>query len=110
MAQIEKSGIFTLDLDNIFKYITSNENNIPIVERELTNGYENGIDGDGLLPSTKVVRELSTNYSEQAMNIKYDFIKTLLQYLFTSQTEPTVGQAVTIETMLKYNFLKQEDK
>ena len=96
---------FVLDLENIFKFcFDSNDKNN---DSEITKLYVSDDDTKNLVLASKQLKEVKDSNASGKQNIKYDFVKTLVSYLFDIDGDDiTFGDSVVINTLMSEGFLK----
>jgi hypothetical protein len=111
-----KGTEYTIDLENIEKYIyKDNDNNLS--EKEITDIYQYGIEDEeksdtAKTLNTKQIRELKVTNVNQISTFRYDIIRMLIeniQYIqiANNSNEVTYNGAISFNTLLNYNFIKK---
>lgn len=75
-------------------------------DREITDGYE--VDGKNMRMTSKIVREVtSDSTSVNVLNLRYNFMMTLLQALLdTEEVTDNYGKNMVYQTLVEYEILK----
>jgi hypothetical protein len=95
---------YRLNLDNISDFCLKT-NGEPVKEKEITEAYERDNDGTFNLTS-KINRESEATGNTQEGIMVYDFVRSLIEKLFTLKTDE-VGFAVVFNTLLSYGMIEE---
>ena len=95
----------TLDINRFFEVVTDT-GGTHAPDREITEGYE--LDGKNLRMNSKIVREVtSDSTSVNLLNLRYNFMMTLLQAMLdTEEATDNYGKNMVYNTLIDYGVLK----
>lgn len=104
---------YYINIDEVFRLVSYSDR-VERKETEITDGYEYDSINSTLNPVNKVVREIKSPADPQLDNIRYDFIKFLINEVVTTKYEDfDMGTNIVFFTLIKKGILvevKSEDK
>ena len=104
---------YYINIDEVFRLV-SHSDRTERKETEITDGYEYDSENCSLNPVSKMVREIKTPSDPQIDNIRYDFIKFLINEIIDTKYEDfDIGTNIVLNTLIKNGILvkvKAEDQ
>lgn len=99
---------YVLDLENITDFIFSQ--NETTNDSEFVDIYSND-STNNLILNQRQIREVKNGDTASKSTIRYDLIKTFIEYLMDADfEEPSFGEAMVLNTMLNEELIKKVEK
>lgn len=99
---------YYINIDEVFKLVSYSDR-VERKETEITDGYQYDSDENRLVPLNKMVREIKSPTDSQIDNIRYDFIKFLIEKIldldFESIKSGSYGAEICLNSLLKKGIL-----